>query len=134
MPFHQLYLHMTFATAQRKPLITLDLEQRLWAAVASKSKDLGCEVLAVGGMPDHVHLLTELPPTLPVSDLAQGVKGASAHLMVDELAPKSGFLWQEGYGAFTLRKDEVAAVVRYIANQKELHLLGKLSKLMERAN
>ncbi len=133
MPFHQLYLHMTFATQERTPLIKVELEKPLWAAIASKTSELGGVPLAVGGMPDHVHLLAEIPPTLPVADLAQGVKGVSSHLMNHELAPDSAFRWQEGYGAFTLRQNEVASVVRYIARQKEQHLLGRLSKLMERA-
>jgi len=134
MPFHQLYVHLTFATAQRAPLIKVEVEQSLWSAVAAKSKELECEVLAVGGMPDHVHLLVEMPPKVSVSELVQGVKGASSHLMGHELCPGSSFKWQEGYGAFTLRKDEIAKVARYIANQKEHHVRGLLSKLLERAN
>ena len=32
-----------------------------------------------------------------------------------------GFYWQEGYGAFTIGESAVAALKRYIANQKAHH-------------
>jgi len=132
MSFHQLYLRLVLATATREPLIKPEIEKPLWDALAECSRSLGCEALAVGGMPDHVHLLAKVPPTLSVADLADELMGASATLMREKLLPGADFEWQDSYGALTLRKDEVAKVAAYIERQKEHHVRGQLSAVLER--
>ena len=134
MPFHQLFVQLTFATVQRAPLIKVELEDRVFKTLEDRCKGLECRPVAVGGMPDHVHLLVELPPALSVCALAGEVMSASSEVMQQALGPKVPFQWQEAFGAITLRMDEVDGVARYIANQKDLHLHGKLSKVLERAN
>jgi putative transposase len=83
-------------------------------------------------MPDHMHLLVRLPPTLKVSEFVGQVKGASAHRVNEEIRPSLKLKWQEGYGVLTLRKDELERVSRYIDNQETHHRLGRLSDLLER--
>ena len=39
-------------------------------------------------MPDHVHLLAQLPPTVLVSDFIGQVKGALAYYVNHEIRPK----------------------------------------------
>lgn len=56
-PFTQLYLHCVWATWDRMPLVVPQIEQAVYGAVLAKSRELNCEPLAIGGMPDHVHLL-----------------------------------------------------------------------------
>jgi REP element-mobilizing transposase RayT len=73
----QLYLHCVWATWDRLPLITSDIQQIVYAAIVQQSKNLGCTVIAVGGIADHVHLLVGFPPTLTVSELLKQVKGSS---------------------------------------------------------
>jgi len=120
-PFTQLYLHCVWGTWDRLPLITPQVERRLYEAIAKKAHELKCEVLALGGIEDHVHLLVRFPTTLSVADLLKGVKGASSHLMTHEIAPNEFFKWQGAYGAFTVSKSNVAAVSDYVLNQKTHH-------------
>ena len=83
-------------------------------------------------MPDHVHLLARLPPTLRVSEFIGQVKGAACHRVNEEIQPSFKLKWQEGYGALTLRENELEKVSRYIDNQETHHRLGRLSVLLER--
>jgi putative transposase len=83
-------------------------------------------------MRDHIHLLVRLPPTVKPSEFIGQVKGAASHRVNEEIQPSFKLKWQEGYGALTLRKDEVEKVSRYIDNQEEHHRTGKLSDLLER--
>jgi putative transposase len=83
-------------------------------------------------MPDHVHLLTRLPPTLNVSEFIGQVKGAACHRVNEEIRPSFLLKWQEGYGVLTLRENELEKVSRYIDNQETHHQQGKLSVLLER--
>jgi REP element-mobilizing transposase RayT len=123
-PYTQLYLHLVWATWDRLPLVTDVVEERLYAAVAAKCRDLKCEPLAIGGMDDHIHLLVRLHITVTIADLAKGVKGSSSHLVTHEITPGEFFKWQGSYGAFTLRKDDVPEVEAYIERQKEHHAVG----------
>ena len=83
-------------------------------------------------MPDHVHLLVRLPPTVAVSEFIGQVKGAASHRVNEEIRPSFQLRWQEGYGALTLRKDEVERVSRYIDTQVAHHASGRLSVMLER--
>ena len=82
-------------------------------------------------MPDHVHLLVRLPPTVKISDFIGQVKGAASHRVNEEIKPNFRLQWQDGYGVLTL-EDELDKVSRYIDNQETHHSTGKLSELLER--
>ncbi len=125
-PFTQLYLHCVWATWDRLPLVTSTVEQPVYAAIISKCQELKCQHIAIGGMPDHVHLLVRLHTTVSVADLLKEVKGASSHLVTHKITPNEFFKWQGAYGAFTVSKDGVPAVKAYIERQKEHHAQGDL--------
>ena len=120
-PFTQLYLHSVWSTWDRLPLITPDVEPRLYGAIAAKCRELTCLPIRVGGMPDHLHLLVRLHPTVPIALLLKEVKGSSSHLMAHQIKRGEFFKWQGAYGAFTLRQDDVPVVKHYIVNQKRHH-------------
>lgn len=120
-PYTQLYLHAVWATWDRLPLITPNIELRLYGAINEKCRELKACPLALGGIDDHLHLLVRLPTTLSVADLLKGVKGSSSHLITQEISPNKFFKWQGAYGAFTLAKQDVGQVIDYIRNQKTHH-------------
>ena len=125
-PFTQLYLHCVWATWDRLPLVTPQLEQPVYACILAKVRELKCDTVAIGGIPDHVHLLARLHTTVAVADLLKEVQGASSHLVTHEIAKGEFFKWQGAYGAFTVSKDGVARVRDYIEHQKEHHARNDL--------
>ncbi len=74
-PYTQLYLHAIWATWDRLPLITPEIELRLYGAINDKCRELKAYPLALGGIEDHLHLLVRLPTTLTVADLLKETKG-----------------------------------------------------------
>ena len=57
-----------FSTTDREPWLGLDMRPRMDAYLAIVCRDLGAEVVRVGGVADHVHIVTTLPRTrLPSS-------------------------------------------------------------------
>ena len=125
-PFTQLYLHCVWSTWDRIHLITPQLERPVYSAIKAKCQELKCEVIAIGGMPDHIHLLVRLHPTVSVSGLLKGVKGSSSHLVTHEVLKDEFFKWQGSYGAFTVAKKDVPRVKVYIERQIEHHTRGSL--------
>jgi REP element-mobilizing transposase RayT len=72
-------------------------------------------------MPDHVHLLVNLPPTISLSDALRGIKANSSKWINerDDLPTKFG--WQDGYAAFSVSLSQKPRVMSYIRNQARHH-------------
>jgi REP element-mobilizing transposase RayT len=83
---------------------------------------LGVEVVAFGGVEDHVHLLARMPARLSVSEVVKQVKGATSHLITQRL--RIPFKWQGGYGAFSVSKRSIPAARYYVLNQEQHHGYG----------
>ena len=117
----QLYLHLVWATWDRLPLILPAWERRLYREIEAEARGMGCLVLALNGMVDHVHLVVSMPSTVSVADLAKQVKGVSSRFINQVLAPETEFRWQGAYGAFTAGADGLDALVQYVKNQARHH-------------
>jgi REP element-mobilizing transposase RayT len=92
---------------------------------------LKAEVIALGGVADHVHLLVGLPATLSIADLMSHIKGASAHLVTHQLATGAFFKWQGAYAAFSVNPRDLDPLSAYIARQPEHHAAGSLRPAWE---
>ena len=109
------------------PLVTPEIEAEVYRVIETEAKRLGCDVLAIGGMPDHIHLVVTLPATVTFGQLAKQVKGVSSKFTTDRLLPpESFFKWQEGYGLFTLSRNHIERAVAYVQRQKLHHASGHL--------
>jgi putative transposase len=121
------YVHLVWATWDRQPLLLGDLQRRVHRALAAKCEELQAEVVAVGGVEDHVHLLVGLPPTMALSELVKRIKGATSRLTSGEMVEKDEFFkWQGAYGAFSVSPHQLTEAASYIARQREHHALGSL--------
>jgi len=112
------YLHIVFGTKERASSIPELMQPRLWAYMAGICKNYAIVAFAIGGMEDHVHLLGRLPPTLSLAKALSVVKANSSRWMKRH---RLRFDWQIGYGAFSVSKSNLAAVIRYIRDQKRHH-------------
>src|SRR5215207_6262483 len=99
-PYTQLFAHIVWATWDRAPLLDAELLHVVDAAIRRECVEMRVEVIAFGGMPDHVHLLVRFPTTISVADLVKQVKGSTSHLLTQRL--RVPFKWQGRYGAFTV--------------------------------
>jgi len=116
-----IFIHLIWVTWDRQPLLTPELAPRVQRVVADKASDGGAEVLAIGGVEDHLHLLVRLPATVNVATLMKQIKGGSAYFIAQQLTPGSNFRWQGSYGAFSIGRQQIGAVCAYIARQREHH-------------
>jgi len=129
--YTQLYVHLVWATWNRMPLVTEAFRQAIYGCIQDQARKHRCEVLAIGGMEDHVHLLIRFPTMVRISEVVQHAKGASSHLMTHVLDRGGFFKWQGYYGAFTVAKSQVSRVRDYILHQEEHHRGGTLSSALE---
>ena len=106
----RLYLHLVWATWDRHPLITPEIERPLYRCIQKEAKNKGCTVLALNGVADHVHLLVSFPTTITIAELVKQVKGVSSYFVNQSLKPTTEFKWQGFYGAFTVSRWDVDKV------------------------
>jgi putative transposase len=119
-------LHFVWTTSKRMPWIKPKIAEAVHRYIQSVAHKYGCEVLAVGGMPDHVHLFVCMSSTVSFAQLMQHVKGGSSYLIQHDLVPNSFFRWQAGYAIFGVSPSHKARVVAYIQNQEQHHREGSL--------
>jgi putative transposase len=113
-------IHLVFSTKNREKQITEELQLKLWPYTAGIAKNHHFEVIKIGGVEDHAHVLLLLPATMPLAKAIQTLKSCSAKWMND-LRTTRDFAWQAGYGAFSVRSSQTEAVIGYIECQKEHH-------------
>ena len=121
-----LFIHFVWATWDRLPMIDPSLERRLYRMLADQAQAQGCKVLALNGMPDHVHLVVQIPATVAMADLIKQIKGASSRFVNEVVRPEAVFKWQGSYGAFSVSRWDLERITRYVQGQKEHHQAGEL--------
>ena len=121
----EIYLHLVWTTKRRQEWITPDIERRVYRCIGHEVTRRNCVLLAIGGMPDHVHVVTALHSTVCAAILAQKMKGISALFINDRLGFEGAFDWQDNYAAFSVGS-ELDAVLNYVRQQKEHHAAGDL--------
>ena len=91
------------------------------AYLATICRDLGAELVRVGGIADHVHIVTTLPRPLSQAELIEQIKKASSKWIKELDARYRTFFWQRGYAAFSVSPSQLEAVFQYIEAQPEHH-------------
>jgi len=126
-----IYFHFIWGTQDGDPLISKDIERPVYRCIVSQVQKLGCQVLAINGVPDHIHLVVKVRSTVPVALLIKQAKGVSAKFINDHLQVKTKFRWQSGYGAFTISRWDLPMIINYVNNQRTHHLDRALVKELE---
>ena len=116
--YFQNLMHVVFSTKERQKTIPAEMKERVWSYTAGICKGQKVFVHAIGGMEDHIHLLVQFPATIAIAEAIGKIKANSSGWMSDEIGK---FAWQEGYGAFSVSKSNMPAVMRYIQNQERHH-------------
>ena len=118
----EVWIHAVFSTKHRNPLIRPEFEEGLHRHMRDYLDEvLRAPVAAINGTADHLHLLFRLPTEQRIMDIMKHVKGESSHWVNQQDLMPQKFAWQSGYGAFSVDRNAIEPVVRYIREQKEHH-------------
>lgn len=98
-----------------------DLRTETHAYLGGVSKKLNCHPIRIGGVADHVHLLTTLSRTISMADFIKEIKRVSTKWIQKQSETTANFHWQAGYGIFSVAQSQVDQLVDYIDNQEEHH-------------
>lgn len=130
--YSNLFYHFVFSTKRRARFTTADIENRVWAYIGGVARKHGMTAVQVGGIENHIHALIMAKPTMEPSRIALFIKGDTSRWIHETFSELADFGWQDGYGIFSVSKTKVAAVVKYIQNQREHHASETFEEEYER--
>lgn len=119
--YTQIYLQVVFAVAGKASLIHRKNKEELFRYITGIIRNEGQKLLAINGMPDHVHLLIGLKPDIALSGLVRDIKTSSSKFINSNRWNGTKFNWQEGFGAFSYGHSQLPSVIPYIQNQEKHH-------------
>ncbi len=119
--YSQIYIQVVFAVQNRKSLISPNWETDLYKYISGIVAHKNQKLIAINGMPDHIHIFLGMKPDCLLSNLVQEIKKSSNNFLNEKGFVPDKFNWQDGYGAFSYGQSQIDNVVKYILNQKEHH-------------
>jgi len=121
MGYKQIFYQIVFGTKNREMTISEahcdELYRYIWGIV----KNSNCKLYRINGVADHIHIFSDLNPSLSLADYVKKIKVSSSIWMKenDKFPDFNG--WQDGYGAFTYSIREKDMIINYIKDQKNHH-------------
>ena len=124
---YKAYIHIIFGTQNYEKLIPSGTLTNLHSYIASILKKRDCYNICVGGISNHVHILTSLPKTISISEMVKTIKLATHNMLVKKYNI-TRFTWQNGYAIFSVSPTEIQRVKNYIKNKKNHHIKTSYEK------
>lgn len=117
----KIYIHLIFHIKTTSPLIRETDLERIHSYIGQLINVNECNVIQVGGVGDHVHILFQLSKNVSLSHVVEEVKRKSSKWIKSLDSYYCMFEWQSGYGAFSVSQSIVAKTLQYVKNQREHH-------------
>ena len=120
--------HIVFRTKASQRVLVEENERELYQYINGFVRQKGGVLYRINGMPDHVHLLVSIPPSIALADFVRDMKVASNGFIKQHPSLFPQFVgWAAGYFAGSVSHEHIERVRNYIMGQKEHHRKGTLS-------
>jgi putative transposase len=118
----KILVHTAFSTKDRRPYLRdRGLRDEMHSYLGGILSKLNCQPIIVGGVEDHVHLLSALARTCSPAEMVKELKRGSSLWIKTKSASFQDFQWQNGYGMFSVGFSQIPDVREYILNQEAHH-------------
>jgi putative transposase len=119
--YRQLLYHLVFRTKDSLPAINQDNAGQLYSYITGILKNKNSHLYRINGVENHLHILTDLHPSIAVADYMREIKVSTSVWMKNSNLFPLFDGWAEGYGAFTVSYIDMGRASDYVKNQKEHH-------------
>ena len=109
-------MHCVYSTKNRVP--SIKSPERTWQITREIARNIDIDIIAIGGVSDHIHFLMSLPPSRAMANIVRDLKANSSLILRND---NKSFHWQDGYAVISVSPSSVPAVIRYIENQLQHH-------------
>jgi REP element-mobilizing transposase RayT len=118
----KIIVHAVFSTKDRRPFLRdKSLRDQLHHYLGGILINHDCQPIIVGGVEDHVHILSTLSRTVEAAEMIKEIKRGSSLWLKTKGPDLNDFTWQNGYGIFSVGFSQVPSARDYIAGQEEHH-------------
>jgi len=125
--YTQSYFHLVFAVRNREALIKKEWKNELEMYITGIVQNHRHKLLAIGSMPDHIHIFLGYNLNHLIPDLVEEIKTSSNDWIKQKKLSGFKFEWQKGYGAFTHSHSQLDQVISLNNSQKT----GKVCYLID---
>lgn len=115
----ELLVFMTWRTMAGAPLLTEADGTLLLDILPVLARRVQCQLLEISVVANHVHVVARLSRQMPMSTLAQRLKGASSRLL--NLRRAERMRWAHGYHVKTISAESMPIVKAYLDAQDRKH-------------
>jgi REP element-mobilizing transposase RayT len=119
--YKQLLYQIVFTTFDVRPVLHKEHRPELFKYMWGILKNKKCHLYRINGVEDHIHIVTHIHPSVPISGLVKDIKLASNRMIKDKRLFENFQGWQEGYGIFTYSYSAKDTLIQYVKNQEEHH-------------
>ena len=119
--YRQILYHLLFRTKNSQKTIVPDHSKELYAYIMGIIRNKNCFLYRINGMEDHLHILSDLHPSIALADYMRDIK-TSTSVWLKQSGKFPDFNgWGEGYAALTYGWKVKEMIANYIKNQPEHH-------------
>jgi len=119
--YTRIFYHIVFTTKERRPVLAKERREDLFRYVWGIIKNKQSHLYRIGGVEDHIHILTSLHPTVALAAFVKAIKVGSNEWIKENRVFPDFTHWQDGYSAFTQSQHEKDRLIEYIKGQEEHH-------------
>ena len=121
MSHRQIFYQIVFGTKDREATLMEEHCEELYKYIWGVIKNNNCKLYRINGMEDHIHIFSDLHPSVSLADYIKSIKVSSSKWMKENGKFSKFKNWQESYGAFTYSIEQKDVIINYVKNQKEHH-------------
>jgi REP element-mobilizing transposase RayT len=129
--YNNLYTHFVLITYQRVPFINSQNRERIEKYITGIVNNKDCKMYAIYANPQHVHFLISRSPSISEENIATIIANSSTKFINENKLCSGKFSWQQSASAFSVSKDDIENVCKYILNQPEHHRLKSFEEEYE---
>lgn len=119
--YTQILYQIVFSTKNREHTLGKQNREELYKYIWGILRNKNCHLYRIGGITDHIHIITHIHPSISLASLVKDLKLASSdHIKSMNLFPDFNG-WQNGYGGFTYSFKDKNQLIEYVKNQEQHH-------------
>jgi putative transposase len=121
--YTQVLYQLVFSPKDREPILTKNNLPKLYKYIWGVLENKNCHLYRIGGIEDHIHIVTHIHPSVSMASLVKDIKLASSAFIKSTLLFPLFKGWQDGYGGFTYSFKEKDRLIEYVKNQEQHHII-----------
>ncbi|SRR5690554_5162164 len=131
MAYRQILYHIVFRTKYSQNSIKQEFAEELYKYIWGVVKNKNCKLFQINGVENHIHILSDLHPSVALANFVKDIKVSSSLWMKESKLFPDFNGWASGYCAVTHSYRDKEMLIKYIKNQQEHHKKTTFRKEVE---